>query len=655
MFAHVKMPPAPRRRSYIALSACVTILICIASVPLVHNFLETQVIASIKREAEAKAVTWARSFMAQLPSIETIIDKGSASPAESLRIRDSIAVGEVFRFKIFDRDGHLAFVSDQAQFTKEGGKTSNEKALQIFQTGKSHVTVHDGRAKPSRPDTYVEAYIPAISANGALIGALEVYVDVSALEQVLRQSYSQTSLWLILGCALVFLTPAVALIWRGEQLRSRDRRVARLQRFDQLTGVLNRNSLTHEIDRTFSSRAPDETIGVLFVDVDQFKQVNDQHGHQIGDEILRTIANVLRSCSRNDHDITGRFGGDEFVVLYRSIDLVGLRSIVRRIQQALENAQNIVNVKATLSIGAHLSPPGEDQQAALHAADIAVYEAKRRGRDQMVEYCPEIDAVHVRRKEVEQLLTRAIDDALFELHFQPITDLKSREVLGFEALLRMNDSAGGLIPPNEFIPIAEKSGLMKEIGKWVLREAINIAQEWPNQLFVSVNLSVSQFESGDLPREVFAALNEFGFEASRLELEITESLLIEDHCNIQNQLQRLKDRGISIAIDDFGAGNTSIGHFWKFDFDKLKLDRSFLLGRQNDSGRYDRLLHAITAFANCMELLVVAEGIELDDDLEINAFAGVDQAQGFLLGRPMPADKLDQFLHLEAPQLAQAG
>ncbi|MEQ8824152.1 MAG: EAL domain-containing protein [Filomicrobium sp.] len=611
--------------------------------------------SSIKREAEAKAVSWASDFVTQLPSIEKIIQTGYATPEQAQRIKDTIAVGDVIGFKLFTPAGKLTFCSNSGPSSGED-PLLNARALAVFQSGKSDVSFHHGHDEGASAGSHVEAYIPAVGPDGERMGVIEVYVDVSALDQVLHDSYSQLSIWLIFCSALVFLTPAAALIWRGKQLQMRDQRVASLQRIDQLTGILNRNSLTQEIDRVFADRAVDETIGVLFIDVDHFKHVNDTHGHRLGDEILRIVARTLKSSARNNQDVIGRYGGDEFVMLYRSIDQAGLRSAVERIKPALNDACRAVGgITPTLSIGAHLSRPGEDQQDALHAADIAVYEAKRRGRNQVIEYTRELETARGRELEVEKLLKRAIPSELLELHFQPMFAAKNRKLIGFEALLRLRDPAGGLISPGEFIPIAEKAGLMDNIGVWVLRRALDTAQTWPEDFFVSVNLSVAQFKSGDLPRRIFEVLDSREFDPSRLELEITESLLIDDEFCVWTQLQLIKEAGITIAIDDFGAGNTSVGHFWKFDFDKLKLDRSFLLACQYNPKRYGRLLHAISSFAKELHLTTVAEGIEVEDELEINVAAGVDQVQGFLLGRPMKVDELDQFIGKETEKLALVG
>lgn len=610
--------------------------------PLVERFLYHQVNASITREAEAKAFAWAADFVVNVPEIKSVIETGRASPEQGGRIRQSIAVGDVFRFKLFRPNGELTFISDEAQFHREGGIAHTQAALEVYRTGETDISVHDGREKPNRPDTYVEAYIPAIGPRGDTIGVIEVYVDATALHTVLSQSYARMSKWLILGCAFVFLTPALAMIWRTGQLRLRDRRLAELQRFDQLTGVLNRNALTQKIDRSFVERGADEPIGVLFIDVDRFKRTNDAFGHQVGDEMLRAVAWAIQSSIRAEKDTVGRYGGDEFLVLCRATERAGLRAIVTRIVEALRKAETTLpdGVAPTLSIGAHVSHPGEDQQQALRAADTAVYEAKRRGRDQMVEYTLELEAEKNRSDEIRVLLTDAVEEARFELRFQPIFATANKDLIGLEALLRLRDRNGVLVSPGEFIPIAETTGGMGAIGEWVLGRALDVAQDWPEHLFVSVNLSIAQFEPGDLPRKVDAALAARGFNPARLELEITESMLIDERHQVWDQLRRIRQTGVRLSIDDFGAGNTSVAHFWKFKFDKIKLDRSFLQAREYDAAQYEALLRALVSFSKDLGLEITAEGVEFEDEFEANHSAGVDQVQGFLLGEPLPVENL---------------
>ncbi|MCI4665971.1 MAG: GGDEF and EAL domain-containing protein [Neomegalonema sp.] len=625
--------------------------------PVVDYFIDYQVKRSIRQEAEAKAVAWAARFVAMIPAIKDIITTGRANKDQAQHIRISVATGSVFRFKLFRPNGQLAFVSDKAQFAREGGVAINKKAIEVYKTGVKNISVHDGRKNPVRPDVYVEAYIPALGPSGATIGVIEVYVNATATHTVLSRSYESLSIWLILGCAFVFLPPALALIWRGRWLRLRDRRVADLQRYDQLTGVLNRNILTQEINRAFTEREPDEQIGVLFIDVDHFKQFNDRYGHHVGDEMLRLAAKTAQSCIRTDKDLLGRYGGDEFVVICRRVDRRKLDAIARRIEHALRDAATKLpdGARPTLSIGAHTSRPGETQKAALHAADIAVYEAKRRGRNQVVEYTADLDADKKRADKIRLLIEDAVKNDRLKLYFQAIFAVQSGELAGFEALLRLIDDNGEVISPAEFIPIAERSGKMTELGDWVIAEALEVAKDWPARIFISINLSIAQLQSGNLPQKLQRELARRVFAPARLEIEITESMLIEDQHRIWEQLQQIREIGVKISIDDFGAGNTSVAHFWKFQFDKIKLDRSFLLAREQSIAKYETLLRALAAFARELNLEIVAEGVEFSDELDIIRAIGFDQVQGFLLGRPTPSPALDHIISNDDIRLSQKG
>lgn len=631
-------------------------LLALGSGPAINYFLKHQASEAIRDEAEAQAKEWALRLVRQFPEIGTMLQTGEATTEQVANIKNSVSIGGVFRFKLFAPDGSLIFVSDESQFIAEGARPHTESALEVFRTGQSEISVEDGRAKPNRPDTYVEAYIPAKSLDGQRIGVIEVYVDVTEANQVLRASFSALSRWLIICSAIVFLIPAAAVLWRAHHLRQQDRKLAELQRYDQLTHVLNRNALSEGIATVFDERDADETIGVLFVDVDRFKEVNDTLGHEQGDITLNVVAQALRDSMHGERDLLGRYGGDEFVILLRDASATALRAVVRDAAAKLRafSTERGLTIEPTLSIGAHLSAPGESSKDALQAADVAVYHAKRTGRNRMVEYSLELDADRRRETRIEDLLRRSIEDDLLTLSFQPLFDARTRSILGCEALLRLRDLDGEIISPGEFIPIAERLNLMDELGGWVLRRAIQAAQQWPSYLFVSVNLSVAQFRNGDLPARIAKVLTEHGFDASRLELEITESMIIEDEQALAAQLAALKATGVRLAIDDFGAGATSVGHFWKYDFDKLKLDRSLMRVCQAQPERGLRVLQSIVAFSHALNCRVVAEGVEQDDQLAINAAAGVDQIQGFLLARPMPEEAIQSFLEDADKPFAQA-
>lgn len=271
----------------------------------------------------------------------------------------------------------------------------NAHAQEVHKTGRAIILVHDANAAEGEPENIVEAYIPAISPTGQRFGAIEVYVDVSDLEDALEDAFTQVSWFLIAGTLLVMAVPAAAYVHRSRQLRRRDRELLELTRYDQLTGILNRNSVSELLDDLFADRRTRSGLGILFVDVDHFKQVNDQYGHACGDKLLKHIARILESSVRSDEDTVARYGGDEFVILCRSITLADFRSLYGRVMEGARTPceHETKTYVPSLSVGAYLTSADDDQKTALHRADLAVYAAKRRGRGQVVEYSNDLEGM----------------------------------------------------------------------------------------------------------------------------------------------------------------------------------------------------------------------------------------------------------------------
>ena len=620
----------------------------------VSALLDYKVKTSIKDEAAAKAKSWTVSLIDRLPSIERIIKTGKATPEERLRIADAVAVARVFRFKLFKTDGSLAFISDQTDPDLVQLSKPNSNAARTFTTKSPVIFIKDGHSNPQRPNHYVEAYLPAYSNSGRVFGVIEVYINVTELHDALSTSFGRLSWFLIVGSALIFLVPASLVAWRSWQLRAKDRKLIEIEQVDYLTGTLNRKTISAHLSKLFSSKKTAANNGILFVDVDCFKQINDGHGHHAGDLVLKHVARTIRDSVRSESDFVGRFGGDEFIVICTEATESELLSIGERITQAMRvpfrNGNTAISL--SVSIGAYLSRVYDDQESALHAADLAVYEAKRRGRDQLVQHYEELDETFNRRNYVGSCLNRAISDDLLRLEFQPVFDIKNSKLLGFEALLRLIGQDGETIPPNEFIPIAEETGLIQSIGIWVLNRSVEVASSWPDDLFVSINLSVAQFKSDAFTLEVAKTLNRYEFDSHRLELEVTESLFIEDKEEVKTRFDLFKRLGVAMVLDDFGSGYSNLGYLWNFDFEKIKVDRSLLNRAESEDEKTRVMLRAIAIIADQLGATVLVEGIETEEHLAIAKACHIEQAQGFLLGRPTPeADLVEKYALDEMPAL----
>ncbi len=357
-------------------------------------------------------------------------------------------------------------------------------------------------------------------------------------------------------------------------------KINHLARFDALTGLANRSQLVEKLENALAVLPlRSGSVAVHFIDVDHFKKVNDTLGHDGGDFLLKTVAERLRSVTRGD-DVVARLGGDEFVVVQTGVrDKDRAEDFARRLTSAVTAPMKLreQTLVTTVSVGVALAPAdGTNPELLLKSADLALYKAKASGRNCIRFFLTQMDIELQARFKLERMIRDAVLHDRFELHYQPFFEISERRLVGFEALIRLPTEDGTLIPPLEFIPVAEDLRLIDRIGAWVLREACRTAATWPENLTIAVNLSPSQFSAGSVSDIVAAALKEAGLAAHRLELEITETLLLDSSEAIIAELQTLKAMGVAIVMDDFGTGYSSLSYLWRFPFDKIKIDRSFM-------------------------------------------------------------------------------
>jgi len=425
-------------------------------------------------------------------------------------------------------------------------------------------------------------------------------------------------------------------------------KILQLARHDELTGLANRRVFGEKVNEALARVRRGQTLTVLLLDLDNFKIVNDTLGHSAGDALLKTAAQRLQDCVR-ETDVVARLGGDEFAVLLGDLERNESGVVADRIIRSLASPFDVEghHVVIGTSIGMALAPhDGDDAESLLKNADMALYQAKEEGRGICRSFVPAMNIRLQEQRKLELDLRGAVERGEFELYYQPLVAAHSGEITGFEALLRWFHPERGMISPADFIPLAEDTGIIAPLGEWVIRTACAQAASWPADLKVAVNLSPAQFRNKSIGLIVASALGSTGLAPRRLELEITESALLQDSDATGAALHELRGLGVRIAMDDFGTGYSSLSYLRSFPFDRIKIDRAFVqdLGRKPDC---IAIFETIVGLGRGLGIATTAEGVETPEQLRVVADLGCSEVQGFLLGAPGPASRV--------PELLQAG
>lgn len=425
--------------------------------------------------------------------------------------------------------------------------------------------------------------------------------------------------------------------------------IAQLAHFDPLTGLGNRALFAKEIDQALGRvQRHGHKLALLCLDLDRFKAVNDSHGHMVGDQLLCQVANRLKACLRKG-DFIARMGGDEFAILQTIERPEDAQTLAARLIESLVPAFDInhIRLEVGLSIGVALAPDdGLEANNLLSRADMALYRVKGEGRNDWCFYRPEMDEQVQNRLEMEKDLKSALKTGEFELYFQPLLNLETNAIVSFEALLRWHHPVRGMVSPADFIPLAEDCGLIGPLGEWVLFEACRRAAAWPEAWRIAVNISPIQFRHKSLASLVKQALNASGLHPHRLELEITESVLLADEKHNLKILNQIRDMGVRIAMDDFGTGYSSLSYLRTFPFDKIKIDQSFVRDLPNDKNALS-IIRAITEMAQSLGVSITAEGVETEAQMQALRAMNCHEAQGYLIGRPAP--NIDAYIETSVP------
>jgi diguanylate cyclase (GGDEF)-like protein len=448
-----------------------------------------------------------------------------------------------------------------------------------------------------------------------------------------------------------FRTTVDALRRSTEAMEHSERRKRYLETHDALTGLANRAYFREFARRTMGyARRYGHTLAVLTINLDHFDRVNENLGHATGDQLLQSVAKRLRACVRGS-DIAARFGGDDFGVVLTSLSGREDAGVVaRKILESIARAHEVAGgeIYVTPSIGIAIYPEdGDDPDALLRSADVALHRVKEHGRGQFQFYSSEMRGGSFERMQLEVMLRDALERGEFSLFYQPQFDVGKRALVGAEALIRWIHPERGMIPPGDFISLAEANGLIDSIGEWVLRTACAQKKKWERaglgDFPISVNVSRRQFRTADLPERIGAILRETQLDGHHLELEITENALIEDVQQTQAALLRVRALGVGVAIDDFGTGYSSLAVLGQFPATALKIDQAFVRDIANDPARA-AITRAVLAVAEELRLDVMAEGVETREERDLLMELGCDRMQGYLFGRPVPADEFERML-----------
>ncbi len=533
-----------------------------------------------------------------------------------------------------------------------------DKAARITVCNKRYIEMFGLSPEVAKPGHFMQDLIAHRKETGSFDGDVDEFCNAImrnvALGKVTRQVTEAPD-----GRAIQIINqPLEAGGWVAtiEDITERKRseeQIAHLAHYDALTDLPNRVLFREQLEHALKQVQFGEQLAVLYIDIDEFKSVNDALGHSIGDELLKAVAGRLHGCLR-ETDLSARLGGDEFAVIQTAVRNPSetthlVERIYRAIRQPYECASHLITTDASIGV-ALASGPSTDLDQLLKNADLAMYAAKSAGRRTYCFFKPDMEAQVKARHVLEVDLRQAIADSALEVYYQPCVSLRDNRITGCEALLRWRHSERGMISPAEFIPIAEETGLINQLGEWVLMTACAEATTWPDDIRLAVNVSPVQFKSGTLALKILAALAASGLPASRLELEITEAVLIRDDEAALAVLHQLRAIGVRIALDDFGTGYSSLSYLQRFPFDKIKIDRCFVDDIAEPDGS-SCIVQAVVNIAAARHMTATAEGVETKQQMELLRALGCTEMQGYLFSQAKPAAEIRQlfFSHRHKP------
>jgi diguanylate cyclase (GGDEF)-like protein len=601
----------------------------------------------LRLDAESTAVAWQENLMNNSPEIAAIVTGTVPSEKAKQLLGQAVNGGSIFRVRLWNLQQQQLFYTERYPGLAHPQTIVDQCGVQGAQkvfAGQT-CTHMKNAAIPGNPEHFACAFLP-VYIQGKVAGVMEVYVDEDRHREAFGQAFLICEVIagitaLLAGCIPVYLVYRKMLAHRSAQERAEF-----LAGHDFLTGVANR-TLARERGQAALALAlrNQSTVAVLMLDLDHFKHVNDDYGHAAGDELLKKFSQRIHATIREE-DMVSRLGGDEFVVLQVGVaQPTGVQALVDRLLAVLKKPYEIkgIQIACESSIGVTVAPgDATEWERLLSCADAALYRAKAAGRRTACYFQKGMEETLRERRRIELDLRKAMEMQAFRLVYQPIVRTKGGKIAAFEVLLRWPEGWASCAP-KEFIPVAEECGLMPELGAWVLRTACATAAAWKKPVRIAVNLSPVQFRQGEIAVIVHEALKHSGLAPQRLELEITESLWIENTDAVLEQLAQLKKLGVTISLDDFGTGYSSLKYLWKFPFDQVKIDSSFVERSEHDA-KAAAIVETIATLGKTLHLSVSAEGVETAAQAHRIRELGCDSAQGYLYSQPLTSDEAELFV-----------
>ena len=562
-------------------------------------------------------------------------------------------VSKVKGFALLDADKAPMLLGKDLSLTALNGLLAHADTAAAFASAVTDNTVTITSASDG-DGVHRVAFVP-VSHDGKVERVYAFVVDQSAAAEMTNAALTAVTLTTSLLIVLGFSVPAAIASRRIRERWMAEDQIRFLALHDSLTGLPNRVQLRQHLERAAArGRRHNQSLAVLCLDLDRFKDVNDTLGHATGDALLVEVAERLRDTVR-EVDLVGRLGGDEFAIVAEELNSPeAAMRLARRVCEALSETYRVNDheVTTSASIGIALGPvQGEAPEVLMKNADLALYRAKQDGRNTFRFFEPAMDAALQKRRRLEHDLRAALRKKQLYLDYQPQFDLESGKLTGYEALVRWWHPSEGEIPPATFLPIAEETGLIAPLGEWILRTACSYATTWPMDTTLAVNLSPAQFKTQDVVALVRRVLAETGLEANRLELEITESLLLQNTDAVLETLKRLDELGVAIAMDDFGTGYSSLSYLTRFPVSKIKIDRSFI-DTLGTSPQTSAIVSSIVGLGQSLKVTITAEGVETEGQAAMLKKWGCDQVQGFYYGKPGTEVQEEEPAPLDRPLVA---